>query len=123
MKKLTIGGAEYKLPAVDLRLATDFLTWAKPHLPSALDALASKIAAFPPHLQEVMVREAMKADQTPKNFDSPEVRAVLTTPHGASEFVRLLFTRHHPDLTAEQAWELHEKAVEEHGQDYLRNIK
>lgn len=120
--KLTVNGTEYELSAFDAALAKQVLAWAESRLPNPLDLIKDRIAFFPPAVQEMMIRDAMDKARTPKSLDSAEVQAQIRTLEGIEYVLCLLFKRHHPQLTVEQIWGIHQAAVKEHGEGYLEGL-
>jgi hypothetical protein len=116
-----IGGEKYKLARFDRRIYDQFLQWADKQLGHPLDAIKDKLASFPPKIQEIMVRDALDRAALRRSISSPEVQALLATPEGCMKLLALLFQKHHPELTDRDVENLYEKAVEEHGPNYIEN--
>jgi hypothetical protein len=113
---MIIGDKEYKVASV-LEVAGDFLKWADQTLPKPLSAIADDLAKFPPELQTLLVKEAFAKTMMPKSLNDPDVQALIATPHGASNFYRLLFAKHDPSITGTEALALYQAAVKQHGQE------
>jgi hypothetical protein len=121
MRLLKLSDKEYKLSELDSKEAmADILAFAKKHLPDPIDAISTQIAKLPPRLQEIAVKEAVKAARKPRSMNDDDVQAVLATPDGI-EFVMMTAFKT-SGLNAEQVWQVHRQAVKELGDNYLEQL-
>ena len=122
MRILKLNDATYKLADFDEKVHAELVSWAKTKLPDPLAEIKDLIKDFSPRLQEVMVKDAMQLRRIPKSIDHPEVQALLKTPEGLERVMIALFQKYQPNLTAEDIWAIHYKAVKQLGENYAENL-
>lgn len=124
MKTINLNGTEYKLPVVtNTKLQTSFLGWARVKLHGSLSPLSllrDKLDGLPPEVQIHLAEKALDAERQQLNYSSPEIQGLLATPEGSAEFVRLFWQYYQPDLTPDLTWELHEAAMKQYGEEYVK---
>lgn len=122
MRLLKLSDKEYKLADLDDKEAmAEILEFAKKHLPDPLDAISERIGKLSPRLQEVAVKEAVRAARKPRSMNDDDVQAVLATPDGIEFVMKLAFK--HTNLSAEQVWQVHRQAVRELGENYMEHLR
>lgn len=120
MKHIIIKDKTYQLPSPDdFRVAEGFINFATPRIRKSFDVLCERLKDIPEKLHKGLIEDALKADRMPLSMDSPEIEKFKNTFEGGAELMRLVWTRHQPELTLEQCWDLHLEACKTHGQDYL----
>src|SRR4051794_26685087 len=119
--EILINNKAYKLRSVDAAFYGELTDWATKQLPDPFDKLPppDKLARYSPAQQEYLLGQAFREARTPKTLASPEVQAVLGSPEGIKQQLRLVFGA---ELTGDQLWELHLQAIKEHGPEYLQQV-
>jgi hypothetical protein len=85
-KTINIRDKAYNLVSFNLQThGAAILEWAKSKLPSPLEDALKKLDKIPKHLQESLLKEALKQDRSPVSWDDPAVMSLLATPEGAAK--------------------------------------
>lgn len=119
---ITVSGKQYKLCRLTRSIMREFAEWAKALIPNPLDVVAEKLPQFDkyPHLQEIMVKDAVAKSKTYGDFNSPEVQAVMNSMDGQIKMTTLLLKPNHPDITEDEAFQIAMQFQEEHGEDFRK---
>ncbi len=110
---LEIGGKTYTLARFTRRIMRLYLDWADKVLPDPIQAIKASLDGFPPHLQELMVRDALDRSRLRRSFNSDEVQQLLQTPEGVFKLFSLLISASHPELTESQLEDLFDTFLKE----------
>lgn len=114
-----VNGKKYRLSRFTRKILRSFLDWANVELGNPLDAIKDRLAGFPPHLQEMIVKDALEQARLRRSVNSPEVQSLLATPQGSMKLLSLLFQQHHPELTDADVEAIYDACATEHGESYL----
>lgn len=125
-KAIKIGGDTYLITPLDARLAQEFLDHAKTHMPDPVKEVVAASQDIPEgphrdrflekHLDEAFARKRHRGTHTDPDLDD------YTRREGHRKLFALLFKRHHPDLTEDEAFDLALKGIEEHGSDVFQQV-
>lgn len=118
-QELEVNGERYRLSRCTISVLRDFRDWAASRLPDPLEIVKKQLEGFPPHLQELMVKEALERANRVKDFASPEVQALLHSFEGMLHLLGLLLRPNHPTLTDQEIFDLLTNCLNEHGQAYV----
>lgn len=90
VKTINIGDKSFTLVPFDLHVhGASLLDWAKTQLVSPLDTLLKKLDRLPKHLQESLLKDALKEDRKPLSWDDPAVMSLLSTPAGVTKILAI----------------------------------
>lgn len=117
---IVVDGKSYKLSRLTRATMKEFAEWAKSLIPNPLDVVAERLDQFAkyPHLQEVMVKDAVARSKTFGDFNSPEVQSIMSSMDGQIKMVSMLLKPNHPELTEDEVFDIALKYQEEHGEDF-----
>lgn len=106
--EITALGKKWTVGRFELRILREFRKWVLERLddPTSIDKELFKLLPVEEQLSRVKQAESDKRDL--KNFSSncPLFKRFVATEEGAAEFARLMFSAHHPDMTAELALQI-----------------
>src|SRR4051812_8955837 len=111
-------GRTYTIGRFTRNILFRFMDWAEAQIPDPLDDLKTKITGFPPHIQELMVKDALQKSRVRRSVQSPEVQQLLGTPEGAIKILQLLLSKNHPELSESEVGDIFDSMIEEHGGEY-----
>lgn len=106
--QITVGQKTYKLARLTRGIMHEFAEWAKSQIPNPLNVVAEKLPLFDkyPHLQDMMVKQAVKDSKTYGDVNSHEVQAIAGSMDGQIKMVTLLLKANHPEVTEDEAFEI-----------------
>lgn len=120
MIKVILDGREYKVLdsfelGSDKTIVGELFAWAKSQIPDPLVAVKSQLLEFKdyPELQKAILDDALAQRRIPLTIQHPAISAQYATPEGAVKINAYRWRRHQPELTEEQAYALHARAVQE----------
>ena len=120
---LNISGKDYTFARLDRKAHQAWMAWADKKLGCPLAEARKQMEGFPPHIQEVLFKDALERKKLRSNLESPDYQNLMKTWDGAMKFMVLLLKKHHPELTEEQVEEIYDAAIEELGPDFLHDLK
>lgn len=122
MKKIEIDGETYTLAsATDGKIQQGLINLVKKSARDPLAEVASIVKDLPPQVQIELLKEAMQrkyTSQTPEQTEQ-NITDYVNSAEGMEAFLSMLWRRHQPDLSVDQVWVLHGKAIEKCGEKYF----
>ena len=119
---IKIDGVDYKLSKFTLPLYQEFLDWAKSKLPDPYAGIAERVKGLPDNLAKHLIDRAEERAAKRGTLNDPETNALVESPEGLRKVFALLFRKYQPSLTEDQVISVVERGVEEHGEEFFRNL-
>lgn len=120
---LTIGGKDYTFSRLERREHMAWMDYANKQLGCPLAEARKNMEGFPPHIQEVLFKDALERKKLRSNPECEDYQVFMRSWQGAMKLMQLLLKKHHPDLSEEQVEEVYDQAIEEHGADFLAGLR
>lgn len=99
---ITLGGSVYLVDPVTERHFATLIKFLRSRMPSPFEAIAKDVAALPPHLQEVAVREAVNLKSSgSRELSRSHVESQLYEVEPCAFLCWILIRDNHPGLSLE----------------------
>ncbi len=118
---LTVNGKSYRFSRLTTEIEEKFLDWANKKLGNPVEKLIKEktLEGFPPHLQELLLQDAINKRDLRNHPQSPEIQQLKTTPAGSRKLFALMLEKYQPDLTEEEVGELIDNAIFDQGPEAI----
>lgn len=116
-----VDGVDYKLSKLTLNVYQELLDWARSVMPDPFDQLAEKVKGLPDSLAKHLIDRAEERASRRGKLHDPETQDVINSPAGVRKVIQLLMRKYHPTMSEEQCFEVVERGIAEHGEDFFRS--